>query len=631
VSGFAAIVNFDGRPVDRSLLDRMARYLAFRGPDEQRIWVGGLNQNVGLVHAKFATTFESEREHQPVTVDGNSWISGHIRVDARDELRHRLAGGGRRDLDRATDAELLLHAYAASGMGCVDYLLGDFGFALWDEANRLLWCATDHMGIRPVFYERQRHTLVVSNTLDCVRLHPESDSRLNELAIADFLVHEFNLDPTSTVYDRIGRVGPGCSVSFRKDETTARTYWELPAEDPVLGRKPDDVIGEFRHLLEKAVSDRIRTRRIAIYLSGGIDSPTLAATAVRMLPHGHRDLTGYCLGFRHLIPDDEFRFAGLVAEKLGVEIRYRDLDESCFDPLWHARPASPPEPSTYAWSYEGNRALRAEIEGSARVVFYGEGPDNALRYDWEGYLGHLLGRRKWVAAAAGLRDHVGADRPVSAASAGVAWLSRRVRRPQADASPRPQLPAWLNRDLATRLGLEERCHALRNPGVEHTHPWRLQTYAMLKRNLWRRLFDSLDPAMFGVAEEVRHPYLDARLLRFFLTLPVIPWCRDKALLRRAMSEELPAQVLSRPKTTSKADPTLARVKSLEYTYPAPRALAALAPFIEPARLPAGSAGQTDDCYEHLRVFALDHWLACRDDSRGGVTGNWTSADSREAV
>ena len=123
--------------------------------------------------------------------------------------RRRLAGKERRDLNQATDAELLLHVYAASGTGCVDYLLGDFGFALWDEENRLLWCATDHMGIRPVFYERHHHAVVVSNTLDCVRLHPESSGRLNDSAIADFLVHDFNLDSTSTVYAGIGRVGPG--------------------------------------------------------------------------------------------------------------------------------------------------------------------------------------------------------------------------------------------------------------------------------------------------------------------------------------------------------------------------------------------------------------------------------------
>jgi hypothetical protein len=103
VSGFAAVVNFDGEPVDRALLDRMA-------------------------------------------------------------------GMGRRDPAEAADAELLLHAYAASGTRCVNYLPGDFGFALWDKGNRLVWCATDHMGIRPVFHERHTSTVVISNTLDRVRL-----------------------------------------------------------------------------------------------------------------------------------------------------------------------------------------------------------------------------------------------------------------------------------------------------------------------------------------------------------------------------------------------------------------------------------------------------------------------------
>ena len=199
----------------------------------------------------------------------------------------------------------------------MDYLLGDFGFALWDEENRLLWCATDHMGIRPVFYERHRHTVVASNTLDCVRLHPESSGRLNELAIADFLVHGFNLDSTSTVYADIGRIGPGCSASFQKDGTTARTYWDVPAEDPVLGRKPDEVISEFRDLLGKAVSDRIRTRRIAIYLSGGIDSPTLAATAAGVLPDGRRGLTRLLLRVSAPHPRRRVPVRRAGCEKLG--------------------------------------------------------------------------------------------------------------------------------------------------------------------------------------------------------------------------------------------------------------------------------------------------------------------------
>lgn len=618
MSGFAAVVNFDGEPVDRALLDRMARYLAFRGPEEQRVWVGGWNSNVGLVHAKFATTFEGEREHQPLTVDSNAWITGHIRVDARDELRRRLADKGRRDLADATDAELLLQAYAASGTRCVDDLLGDFGFALWDEDNRLLWCATDHMGIRPVFYERHRHTVVASNTLDCVRLHPESSSRLNELAIADFLVHDFNLDSTSTVYADIGRVGPASSVSFRNGDTTARTYWELPAEDPVLGREPGDVISEFRDLLGQAVNDRIRTRRIAIYLSGGIDSPTLAATAAQIMPDAHRNLIGYSFGFRQLIHDDEFDFTRLVANRLKLDVRYRYLDESCFDVHWHQKSESPPEPATIVWSFDADRALQRDIVSASRVAFYGEGPDNALQYEWEDYLGHLIRRRKWSTFASSCQGHLLAERPVSALRAGVGWVTRKVRPGVSGTlSGTVVLPAWLNRDLAARLNLAERYREVALGCAEHAHPWRPRTCRMLRSNLWRRLFDRFDPAMYLVPGEVRHPYLDVRLLRFFLTLPVIPWCREKAILRDAMQSALPDAVISRKKTPLSADPIQARARMLSYRYPLPRAGRMLAGFVEPGSLPDGKSGESADYYENFRLFALDHWFACRSASRRG--------------
>jgi asparagine synthase (glutamine-hydrolysing) len=626
VSGFAAIVNFDGEPVDRALLERMAAYLAFRGPDEQRVWVGGWNGNVGLVHAKFATTDEAEREHQPLNVDGNAWITGHIRVDARDEMRDRLAGRRREGLASATDAELLLHAYAADGTACVDRLLGEFGFALWDERARRLWCATDHMGIRPVFHERHGSTVVVSNTLDCVRLHPASCGTLGEQAIADFLVHDFNPDPTTTVYEAIRRVAPGVAVAFTSDGVRLRAYSQMPADDPVLGRTPDAVVEEFRDLLGKAVKDRIRTRRIAIYLSGGIDSATLAAAAASTLPEPGRHVVGFCLGFRRLIQDDECRYAQAVADRLGIELRSRYRDDACFDPDWHEKRACPPEPTTHVWSFDEDRALQREVASTARVAFYGEGPDNALRYDWEGYLGHLARKGKWQHAARGLWQHMGARRPATLPGAAAGWLKRkligRVARPTASAT---RMPAWINRELAARLRLAEADPwASRNAGAAE-HPWRQDTYRLLASNLWRRLFDRFDPAMYGVPAEARHPYLDQRLLRFFLALPVIPWCRDKYVMREAMARTLPAEVLSRRKTTLSADPVRERVKALRYRYPQPRATAKLGTFIEPGALPVGPAGLATDYHENLRLFAFDQWLAEHDVQRKERALNWDTA------
>jgi asparagine synthase (glutamine-hydrolysing) len=54
--------------------------------------------------------------------------------------------------------------------------------------------------------------------------------------------------------------------------------------------------------------------------------------------------------------------------------------------------------------------------------------------------------------------------------------------------------------------------------------------------------------------EVRHPYMDIRMLRFLLTVPSIPWCRDKHLVRRAMRGTVPEEVRRRPKTPLTCDP-----------------------------------------------------------------------------
>ena len=146
MSGFVGILNLDGAPVDRELLERMTKALAFRGPDEQRIWCG---ENAGLGHAMLRTTRESLHERQPFQSAMGSWIIADARVDARAELINKLNAdpSGNRNVSLATpDVELILAAYERWGDACVDHLLGDFAFAIWDARERRLFCARDQIG-----------------------------------------------------------------------------------------------------------------------------------------------------------------------------------------------------------------------------------------------------------------------------------------------------------------------------------------------------------------------------------------------------------------------------------------------------------------------------------------------------
>src|SRR5260221_9164426 len=170
MSGIVGMLNLDGGPVDGRLLSRMTEYLTFRGPDRQHVHVA---KNAGLGHALLKVTEESEHDDQPLTLDGRQWIVADARVDRRQELIAELRARDQRALSAdATDAELILRAYAVWGEECVAHLLGDFAFAVWDEARQRLFCARDHLGVKPFFYARLERTVVISNTLDCIRLHP---------------------------------------------------------------------------------------------------------------------------------------------------------------------------------------------------------------------------------------------------------------------------------------------------------------------------------------------------------------------------------------------------------------------------------------------------------------------------
>src|SRR5712692_2905652 len=205
MSGIVGILNLDGAPVDRLLLRQLTDSMAYRGPDAQYTWAEG---PVGFGHAMLRTTTESMREKQPCSLDGQVWITADVRVDSRADLIRKLEARVRESLEDATDAALILHAYHAWGEDCVRHLLGDFAFAIWDGPRRRLFCARDHFGIKPFYYASAGKCLLFSNTLDCLREHPAVSDRLNDLAIADFLLFDSNRDPGATTFADIERIPP---------------------------------------------------------------------------------------------------------------------------------------------------------------------------------------------------------------------------------------------------------------------------------------------------------------------------------------------------------------------------------------------------------------------------------------
>jgi asparagine synthase (glutamine-hydrolysing) len=542
MSGIVGLVTHTAS-IDTKLLQRMTDSMAFRGPDGKNV---RLADEAGLGHTLLRTTPESEREVQPCTIDGNAWLTADCRIDARDDLRAQLTAHGAQNLDRATDPELILHAWHQWGDECVHHLLGDFAFAIWDRRRRRLFCARDHWGIKLFYYSQRAGDLVFSNTLNVVRMHPGVSERWNELAICDFLLFSYNqeADRTTTFAD-IQCLPPAHTMSWEQGQLTIRPYWKLAIDEPIRYKRQRDYVERFHELLGASVSDRLRGQKLASWFSGGLDSTVLAATAKRVMGDSTK-IRAYSIYYRELIPDDERHYAERAAAHLKIPVSFLAADEhypyAGWDELVHRMPEPDHNPMIGLREHLFEDFRCHDI----RVSFYGEGPDNLLRYEWKPYLNYLRDRGQYgqmaIDAARGF------------------WTQKRLpfafflrRKLAQKAYNWPELPAWIKEDMNKRFDLAERWRNYWAPKPP-IHPYHPYGYNSMYYPNWIYNFIVHDPGVSYSLAELRHPYMDLRVAQYLLALPVIPWCRRKHIMREAARDLLPEVIWRREKTPLQGDP-----------------------------------------------------------------------------
>jgi asparagine synthase (glutamine-hydrolysing) len=160
--------------------------------------------------------------------------------------------------------------------------------------------------------------------------------------------------------------------------------------------------------------------------------------------------------------------------------------------------------------------------------------------------------------------------------------------------------------LVDRLQLQERWRSVMRRHTVSPHPTKPTAYASLLNHLWHVVFDGTDPVFTGVPLDVRHPYLDLRLLRFLLRVPAIPWSRDKHLFRYALSDRLPAIVRQRPKSPLKGEADYER--AVRFGLPPVKESEALARYGSSVRLLATDFRTPAEAEADLRFIALSYWL-----------------------
>jgi asparagine synthase (glutamine-hydrolysing) len=279
MSGIFGLLQLAGDEVSARQLERMSRALAHLGPDRSEF---RCDASAGMGTLLMHVTREDTFDVQPLRdVAAGLTLVGDVRLDNREELATALSIGAETLRDMA-DSTLLLAAWKKWRAGCVDHLIGDFVFAVWDAGDKTLTIARDHMGQRHVFYHQGEGFFAFASEIKGLRALPQVPRILLEEKMARHFLRDEPDDPGATDYGGIRAIPGGTVLTLNADGTiSTRRYWEPHADPAHEGRDEAYYIETYRKVLAEAVACRLR-RAIApagLFMGGGFDSGAICALA----------------------------------------------------------------------------------------------------------------------------------------------------------------------------------------------------------------------------------------------------------------------------------------------------------------------------------------------------------------
>ena len=487
-------------------------------------------------------------------------VVADVRLDNRVELLNTL-GVVEPEKSVMTDAELILCAYERWGEECPRHLYGDYAFALWDSAKRLLYCARDALGVRPFFYSRvPGGQFVFASDIKAVLAAPSTEDDLDEAEATVYLMGQ-PMGVGGTFFRSVRSLPPGYCIVVGTETERLLRWWHPENVAPVVHESDGDYEGKFLDLYRRAIRERLRgVHTPGVHLSGGLDSSSVAVLAARELrPSGVRPLA-LCW---HPPPDDS------VGEEEAAE--YSLIESVCaqegLQPHYHRVSAEHMlamllNDITQLTDRDGTLIHETLVQQTAtklgvRVILSGWGGDEFASYSGTGYYVELLRggrlRRLWREAC-GLSKHPWRFVVRYAILPQFHWKAASVTANLLRGKMPSRRESYAHPELLRRHGRRRR----NSLGVTSIKQEQLKRLSL--GHLGQRMEDwAAQGARAGI--EYRYPLLDRRLVEFILGLPAEQFrrcARSRNFMRRTLRSVLPSEILE---LSEKRDP--ARYRPLQ--------------------------------------------------------------------
>src|SRR5215469_10060603 len=362
--GIAGVMMSNGRPVKPETLDVLQAALAHRGPDGSGRHVAGA---VGVLSTRLAI-IDLKTGRQPLYEDGGAVLVANGEIYNDPELRKQLSEVRFRT---GSDCESPLHLYRRKGLRFVDELRGMFAIAIYDPAARKLVLTRDPFGIKPLYYVERAPYFAFASEPSALIAAELAERRIRPRARAELLQLKFTAG-ADTIFSQIHRVLPGETLVIADGKIVERRRRAaLPAGAPwVLDY--EDALRQLDEVLRDSVQHHLRSDvPYGLFLSGGIDSSTLAGLMAQLSPN---PVVAISASFPDSSVPDESRAAHRVARAVGAD---HQVVEMSADYFWRRAPRivdALDDPTTDAATIP-TFALAQAARNDVTVVLSGEGGD----------------------------------------------------------------------------------------------------------------------------------------------------------------------------------------------------------------------------------------------------------------
>jgi asparagine synthase (glutamine-hydrolysing) len=527
----------------------MTDAIGHRGPDGEGAFcaIAPDGRQVALGHRRLAIIDPVCGAQPMFSRDGNAVLVFNGEIYNFREIREQLVAERGHKFTTNSDSEVLLAAYTHWGTACLQRLRGMFAFAIWDEAKASLFLARDRFGKKPLFLMRLPDGIAFASEIKSLLALPGLDRRLNKAALGQYLLFRYAPGP-GTFFEGIEKLRPGRFAVYADGCLTEHRYFVPPElTEETVELSDEDAIEEYARLLEESVRLRLVSDvPFGAFLSGGVDSSAIVALMARNLSHPVRT---FSVGFSAGDPG-ELPYAKAVAQRFGTDhreviIRPEDFIDG-LAPAIAALDAPVSEPATIPLLMLSRAAAQ-----DVKMVLSGEGADEFLG----GYAKHAFER--FAPAYRTLPGIV--DRLLRAAF--LVLPPRRVERPRrvldalSEREARLRYPLWFAafprdelRAFAPPIDYDGADMFAGSNGTRCP----LRGLLLFDQTSWLpdNLLERGDRVSMSASLEVRMPFMDHELATFTARLPNrlrIRRMTGKWLLRRAMRETLPPEVLTRRK------------------------------------------------------------------------------------